>query len=612
MSLETDETPAGQIAAVVRVMDERLRQIGRLVLRAHTNERLELPGPGRYLLAGHTPWGAELRAELDTAEWVGWVRLAVDPQSGTQAPGGEALPHLRLYWPGREGPVSRWWPSSSFGWLPVARQGSSGPGSWILEAPGPEGLRVLTVVPEGGEVRLVPLLGPAGPAGPDAPGAASPPLPPGFGPPHPAAPGWAAVPPPGTALTLLGYLHRGSMDEAAALAEAVISAHGPSPDDLPDPLTALAVGRLLLAVSDPRRDRWIEALVETSPFRTDARVLAWEVARRTEGADAVEAADRARRAAREAPPLLADHHERLVRALDWAALVTGDQDGEGDLRRELLRGYAAVPGLFTTYTGLGPDAPQPADRTRIVDRTLAARPGTPLPRLPSTPDNASPFPEFTSGAAWGPVAARHGGPVPMGPPADEDEDPPDFRAVHSLPPAPAVIAMSRFASATDPDAPDPEPADWATGDGRLTGTVSPQSGRQALLTVRTTAARPPAPPPGVPLAAVTVSEGGRGPLTLLVPLAAEESEAEADRLAGEVVFPLSGSGAGFVAVDPALRQAGELTEREVTAIGASFAAATLRGQNLWRQVARALPPDHPVRTEVIAEIRRQSWGDGAS
>ncbi|WP_327733972.1 hypothetical protein OG749_08875 [Streptomyces nojiriensis] len=567
--LDTEEAPAGEVAAVVRVVDDTARDRGRLALRARTAVPLRLPRPGRYVLIGRTPSGTELSAEIDTAAAPREVRVTATRPTGPAASGPDTAPPVRLY--GKGGRGAAYEPAPRPSPAPPTRQGC------VLEAPGPEGLNVLTVVPEGGEVVLTPLSAAGAPGDAGTPGVL----------------GWAARPAPGTAWTLLCHLHQADLEGAAAVADAVIEACGPSPSDVPDPLTALAVGQLLLRTSDPRRVDWIAALVTDGRHRTDAWVLAWELARHTPGSDALAAAHEARWAAHEAPPLLADSQERLLRCLDWTVRVTGVRAYAADRDRERLRRYAAVPGVLTAYTGRGPLDPVPADDSPIADGTLAddapaVRSGRTALRVTSPPGDAA-------------------GPAPRG-------------ALRML------IGMPRsLATVADRDTGDPEAAErrWSTADGLLSGSLLLLSGQQALLTITAAVAEPPAGtgpdvasdtdtdwegPARMPLVTVHAPTGA-GPITLLVALGRDTDSTDV-RPTGEVVVPVGPPGQEVTIVRE-LRRVDELTQAEAEAIGRSFPASSERVRNLWRAAARALPEGHPARAAVLAAaLRLKSGNDG--
>ncbi|MFE3636719.1 hypothetical protein [Streptomyces sp. NPDC059168] len=155
---------------------------------------------------------------------------------------------------------------------------------------------------------------------------------------------------------MLGYLHIGKLADAADVAE-VVMADGHTPADKEsDALVDLAVGELLLRNGDSRRSGWIDDLVQHSPFRLDAAVLAWELARRTPGADAVAAAQKVRELGEGALPVLSGSLSRLVRCFRWATKVVSERfDESTEYASSYLR--AGVPGVFVAYTGRDPEKP---------------------------------------------------------------------------------------------------------------------------------------------------------------------------------------------------------------------------------------------------------------
>ncbi|MFJ4343268.1 hypothetical protein [Streptomyces sp. NPDC088915] len=594
----------GSIAATVRLVDTAMRDAGRLAVRAGTSVSVRLPGPGRYLLTGETPGGDLLEGMLDTITGPSQARLAPVRTAPDEQPGTPpGPPDTALHWnaAGLPEPYPLTVPQP-----PAAPAPPDGTAPWncVLEAPGPSGLVVLTVVPAGGEVVPVPLMSPAEPGRPQK---------------RPAVLGWAAAPPPGTALTLLGYLHRSALAEAAVVAESVIAEHGPSPVAHPDPLTALAVGQALLRTGDARCRPWIAELVRISPFRTDARVLAWEVARRLHADDSVRAAEAVRSTLTQSPPLLATSRQRLVRCLDWAAEVTDDP--RHARARDIALGWehAAVPAVFTSYTGHTPLRPAasgiPVSDLALVAPLRAVAAGTAVRRLPQGPD-AGPGHTVAGAQRLRSFPGR-----------------PDRVARHHAPRrSPSTDLRIRVpelvADLADREGEHQSEAVSFTrsGDGGVEASLMLLPGREALLKVRAplipltgeVAARTdpsqPTPGPGAATPLVTVRVEGTpagGPaLTLLVPMTVPTGTGD-DRLWGEVGFAWT-EAVGDVVVEAEVRLAADVTEEDAPLVVRSFVAANTRRRNTWRAIARALPEGHPIRTAVVAAVRSHPPGADGS
>ncbi|MFF9428633.1 hypothetical protein [Streptomyces sp. NPDC014746] len=609
--MEAGVLPVGSIAATVRLVDTALRDAGRLAVRAGTSVPVRLPAPGRYLLTGETPDGDLIEGALDTVSGPSQARLApVRTAPGEESGPLPGPPDTALHWSAAGPPEPH---PSSVPRPPALPHGSAPPrgtaapdgtAAWscVLESPGPGGLLVFTVVPAGGEVVPVPLTSPPAPDRRRE---------------RPVALGWAAAPPPGTALTLLGYLHRSALAEAAVVADSVIAEHGPSPAALPDPLTALAVGQALLRAGDARCRPWIAELVGTSPFRTDARVLAWELARRRNADDAVRAADAVRSHLVQSPPLLATSRQRAVRCLDWASEVTGDP--RHALARDIALGWehAAVPAVFTSYTGHAPHLPAaastPVSDLAVVAPLRAVAAGTAVRRLPQGPD-------AEAGSGHNAAAAQS----PWSFPARPDRSP-RHRFPRRRPRTDLRIRVPELvADLADREADQQGEAVsfTRTGDGGVEASLTLLPGQEALLRVRAplivltgeAAARvdpsqqTPGPGADTPLVTVRVegAPAGERALTLLVPLTAPTGTGDG-RLWGEVGFAWT-EAVGDVVVEAEVRRASDLTEEDVPLVVRSFAAADTRRRNTWRAIARALPDGHPIRSGVVSAVRRRPRG----
>ncbi|WP_433476428.1 hypothetical protein ACQPZP_04855 [Spirillospora sp. CA-142024] len=255
-----EDAPPGTVCAAVEVIDDALSVAGRILLRAHETTEVELPIGKNLVATGRTPSGDVLQQHFSTDTTGHGDPVVVSmapPRSDRPAPRGGRRAEVRPR-------VREWCPAPEQGWVTrnvhlapildgisreVANQTPEKLPRWLeMRAPDSE-VATLTRLPPGNEAEIAMVN-----TGTDRPE-------------------WVVRLVPGTARTLLAYMHHGNVAGAATIADDHMNRYSwPGASDMP--LVDTAVGYFLVR---HRREKgaadWVRELARAQPESPDAALL---------------------------------------------------------------------------------------------------------------------------------------------------------------------------------------------------------------------------------------------------------------------------------------------------------------------------------------------------
>lgn len=327
-------------AAAVEVLDSDLRSHASLVVSAEP-VTVTLSPPGRYLVRGWLPNGDLIEATLDTADD---LAVPVDLRA-VESPIDTPAPRLES---------ARWalpWRRTDDRWTPTGPPVALGEEHRALirrpdDAGSPLAIQLGTA--DGPTFVVMALCGVRLRVAQRVDRAEA-----------------VVTPDAGLASTLLAYLDAGDVRSAGIIASRMFA---DEPGHSGEPLHDLALGYYLLRTGDKRFAAWARALPRKMPHSPDARILAAYGRLRADRGGLRTGRRQLLSAAQMGIPVVAAG----VRLLADGLAGFDEQprrDGEVSAALNQIRRYqrALVPGVFTTYTALQPDAPLPGIRLPVND-----------------------------------------------------------------------------------------------------------------------------------------------------------------------------------------------------------------------------------------------------
>ncbi|MBW1596712.1 hypothetical protein [Streptomyces sp. JJ38] len=523
--------PPGAVLAAVEVVDEGLRALGWFALRAEPVP-VPLRRGVRYLLRGWAPGGAEIHTVVRVPLRGRSVTAVLRPEPEAvprtaRRPAPPRPPEVRAA-PGREGVTG----------LRVAQDGA-----WSVRADVPHGMPLdLVATPWAGPPRWLPRI------------------------------------PVGSEATLLGYLRRGRIPAARAVALALLRDRPePSGTDR-DLLLDLALGYGLLHDADARADAWIRALCDRWPASPDAALLALGLRLRNRRPPGRTQLREFTRLLETGLPVVSEGARLALDFLGWAREQPGSEPAltQAVLRlgRELA---AACPGLL--HSVLLADG-EPYTAPREATGRLAEE-------LPSAPVRRVVFPSPGVAVLAPPAPAGPPGPAPVtgsGTPVPDSGGTaaPRFRLRFSV-----DLLGPAFADAGGPP-PVEEHGDPA-GNLRCRAKHTPEGLELEVSWVG-------ADPPPHRLVHLWVGAGGRRqPLLLPLVPTVDGGYTAALRL------PVTGNSAEVSLDEHPLAEDALSREDLLRQVPASVRAALGRARGWWEETADSRPPGDPLRRAIRGE-----------